>query len=116
MSESKYGRLFTERDVERIIAEALIRQHTQEKVRLAGMLEHLRPEELTFPADEPLFLLRGQDRLAADAVSRYVQGCLFYLDRVGPPVTVEHVGSASEAYQAMVRWQAANPDRVKVPD
>jgi hypothetical protein len=71
---------------------------------------------LTFQADEPVFLLRGQDGVAAEAVSFYVRQVLFRLECVAPPPSEQFVGDVSEAYQAFKRWQIENPDRVKTPD
>lgn len=71
---------------------------------------------LTFPADEPLFLLRGQDGIAAEAVS-FLRAPGAVPPRVRrPPPSEQFVGDVSEAYQAFKRWQIENPDRVKTPD
>lgn len=73
MNDSKYGRLYPERAV------ALAREVLQRVVdadkrtvfagRAALALGKL--DSLGFPPDEPLFLLRGQDALAAGAVDQY---------------------------------------------
>lgn len=131
MAERKYGRLYTDRDVERIISEALIRQHTQNQVsKLDTVLEHIDAAELTFPADEPLFLLRGQDVAAPGAIepdgpgdedlsyyerayrARYAAGLLEAHGEHDDP----HLLAIKAAAQEMREWQAANPDRVKAPD
>jgi hypothetical protein len=109
--DSKYGRLFTEADVERIIAEALIQQHKQPQVRAANVIAEVQHQtgEFTFPADEPLFLLRGQDALAPGVVMSYAMAC------ADAHASEEHRDGAWRTHDALVDWQAEHPDRVKVP-
>jgi hypothetical protein len=121
MANTKYGRLFTEEDVQRIVSTvmgiiglALMRGETPPMTGQA-MLEHAlavtAPSRLTFPADEPLFLLRGQDALAPDMVREYAI-------RADDPSAVneEHRRAAWDAADEMREWQAQHSDRVKVPD
>jgi hypothetical protein len=134
MAEGKYGRLFTEADVHRLL------RYAHDRGVTAGMLEEgagglaegdrrsvpptlreIEDEqvELTFPADEPLFLLRGQDKAARMAIgpARGDQRRMDYLAAcVRAGVSIEHVQGICDAAQGMAEWQAANPDRVKVPD
>lgn len=76
MNDSKYGRLYPERAV------APLRKLVEQELTLcqeggnydeatawAGCLASL--DELGFPPDEPLFLLRGQDVLAPEIVRAY---------------------------------------------
>jgi hypothetical protein len=58
--------------------------------------------------DEPLFILRAQDRLAPIVVQLWAQ----MADLVGSPKSLEAAGLAA----AMLRWQHAHPDKVKWPD
>lgn len=127
--DSKYGRLFTEMDLKLVATEAAVQ--LLERLNRVGLAAYgTRPSRdellrivedaiahedvdhaLTFPADEPLFLLRGQDEEAPGAVANYS-------DRVhlNPNTPAEHRESVVRAYEQMRDWQDEHPDRVKVPD
>lgn len=62
------------------------------------------------PADEPWFLLRGQDRYAPTGIARYARACE---ERGAPRAFVDGVVDVA---CAMEDWQAENADRVKRPD
>lgn len=69
---------------------------------------------LTFPADEPLFLLRGQDSAAPAAIAGgsnidYAQACL----NAGAPGS--YLRAVWVAAAAMRDWQSEHSGRVKVP-
>lgn len=121
--EGKYGRLFTEEDV----AKLLRLQH--DRSFRAGMVEEgvgcddeelMRPAtvhdaaeggiELRFPADEPLFLLRGQDLAAHGGAWSYA----YEASRIG--ASIDFVTVALKAANDIRDWQEEHPDRVKVPD
>lgn len=60
-----------------------------------------------FGEDEPVFILRGQDRSAPMIIQAYAhaheqQGELFV--------------AAKQAHEQMLQWQRDNPDKVKEPD
>ena len=62
------------------------------------------------PADEPVFLIRGQDRAAPEAVRSYAD----IAQRAGAPRSV-----VDECYQwamEIQRWQETHPEKVKVAD
>jgi hypothetical protein len=59
--------------------------------------------------DEPVFVLRGQDVLAPLAIQQYAEG-LRRAGRESDAADVEQRGIE------FLRWQAANRDRVKLPD
>jgi uncharacterized protein YciU (UPF0263 family) len=61
------------------------------------------------PEDEPLFLLRSQDRLAPAAVLAYAA----QLEERGMEDQAEDVRMFASR---MSRWQLDNPDKVKLPD
>lgn len=63
-----------------------------------------------FPADEPLFLLRGQDQLALNAVWHYYETLRKW------PGMAEYANQAYAAWLQMAEWQKAHPERVKLPD
>ena len=113
MADLKHGRLFTERDVSRLIAEALIRQHSQPSVcKVDDLLEHVDPSELTFPEDEPLFLIRASDEHAVDVM------CAIY--NLGgadtEPWSRERYAELVHLQFAMADWRDANPDKIKVAE
>lgn len=110
MAEGKYGRLFTEADVRAMMIEAACAgMDGPANVRAGVIAERVLREYVGwFPADEPLFLLRGQDAYAPDAVGDY-------LSRVHG-TSLGHREKVAEAHEGMLVWQAVHPDRVKVPD
>lgn len=119
---SKYGRLFTEEDAFQLVWEALGGSmagvtHDRARGSFARALRELdacdREYGLTFPADEPLFLLRGQDKAVLDALiggQDYEDAC------VDAGASREHLAAVQAAADEITAWQRAHPDRVKVPD
>lgn len=114
--ERKYGRLFTEDDVLRIFnAAAVCRCHPSEAITKldAGDIRRLSGDgavTLTFPADEPLFLLRGKDLAAHGGAWGYA----YEASRCG--ASVEFVTAALAAANDLRDWAEANRARMKVPD
>lgn len=126
--EGKYGRLFTEADMERALRAA------HDEAFSAGMVEEgagleegdrrrwpptlatldeefdARGESFTFPADEPLFLLRGQDSHAIATISAYSED-FDYSD----PAQKAHVENVEVALAEFARFAIANPGRIKEP-
>jgi hypothetical protein len=100
MPDAKYGRLFTEADVRKLAARWLGNRAMGPDIMVETLDDLERTGELTFPADEPLFLLRGSDGLWAPFSTS---------DGSDDPVRCS-------LEQALSAWQAANPDRVKAPD
>jgi hypothetical protein len=106
---SKYGRLFTEDDVERILTAAVgVMGHPL----IHGFREVIdkAKAESTFPADEPLFLLRGNDEVASTAVGAYLRECVLQ------GCDLAHTTAIERAYDAMMDFAARHPDRMKRPD
>lgn len=62
------------------------------------------------PDDEPVFTLRAQDATAPLAVEAWARVA------AASGVSPEKVKVALAHAQAMREWQAANPDKVKLPD
>lgn len=62
------------------------------------------------PDDEPVFILRGQDKCTSQTIRQYAD-CA---QRVGSPS--EHHSSARRQADAIEEWQSENPDQVKSPD
>lgn len=74
---------------------------TADEVR--AMAEAMRAD------DEPVFVIRGQDILAPQAVAHYAA--------LARKLGLEHFAQEVEARAVeLMRWQAANASRVKVPD
>jgi hypothetical protein len=111
MAEGKYGRLFTESDVRELLVQAACRaMDGPDDTTAAAIAEQVIAHgPSTFPADEPLFVLRGQDAAAPETIARY---CV-EAEKVG--AGDRHRTAAALVGVAMVNWQAAHPERVKVP-
>lgn len=109
--DGKYGRLFTEDDVI-----AFAHEMTQENAGMdRGMSEDRVRSELAefegkFPKDEPLFLLRGKDKVAAETIEEY----RFLSRENGSPD--EQVLSVIKAKDAFAEFARENPERMKVAD
>lgn len=123
MAEGKYGRLYAERDVLMLLKLA---HEKGWKTRGSGgglgfssrdFLEeveadppsHLAP--LTFPADEPVFVLRAQDEQAIEGLEGYQQAC-----DVAGDVSTAHCEGVRQAWHAFTDWQHEHPERVGAPD
>lgn len=59
--------------------------------------------------DEPIFVLRAQDKTAPVVVQTW-------LDYNADTLTKEHYGEAVRLVALMQAWQIEHPDRVKFPD
>ena len=114
MNDSKYGRLYPERAITlaREVLKLIAERHNEVFAgRAAQAVENL--ERLSFPPDEPLFLMRGQDELAPDTVRYYAQR-VFEEGAFGGRDSPEHNNASVhlEAHaDAMERWQPR-----KMPD
>lgn len=109
MNDSKYGRLYPERAVaplrqaiEELIEDGRLDRVTHDDLR-SVLAEH---NELGFPPDEPLFLLRGQDVLAPETV-------IFYASLVDARDAFAHLdlGHFKEFADRMRAWEPR-----KLPD
>jgi hypothetical protein len=123
--ESKYGRLFTAEDVEKILlhTEAAADVTAAHEVRRAAELwldRHAEKRDgegretryrLTFPPDEPLFLLRGSD----EAMPRVMRAGFADGIRNGALPTDQAIEEELAEIRAVEDWQAEHPDRVKLP-
>jgi hypothetical protein len=115
MADSTHGPLFRLKDVglvvEEVVRESGALRSPQALALLTGQVvgKLSRAGVLTFPVDEPVYVLRGQDPIAPAATRSYVEHC-------GLDVSQATLDVAMDRAHAMELWQAANPDRVKVPD
>lgn len=111
MADTKYGRLYTEEDVAKIVCSITGMISAPEAVAdHIALIDEFPWAQLTFPADEPLFLLRGQDKAATTGVDAYLRECSLMGASLAHTVAIEH------AYNTMMEFVARHPDRVKVPD
>ena len=71
--------------------------------------QNVRIEGIAFKPGEPWFLIRAQDRFAADAIEAYAN----LVDGSVAPGMVADVRQVAETVR---RWQREHPDQVKTPD
>jgi hypothetical protein len=71
-------------------------------------VEHATPS-MEFDRDEPCVVFRAQDALALEALTYYEQICIGHGAR-------RNAKAVAEAIQQIAAWQAAHPDRIKLPD
>lgn len=98
----KQGRIFTESDVEAILASAHSGAASLDEV-LSG------PIETTF-GDEPVFVIRAKDNMSIPGLRGYVSAC------IAAGTSSEHLENIDKSIGAFRRWQEANQDKVKLPD
>ncbi len=68
------------------------------------------------PEDEPLFILRGRDKLAADAIGFYliaVEGAIEKAGRIG---SASHIRAVELRLNQFRDFAKAHPDRMHLPD
>lgn len=114
MADRKYGRIYTESDIEKIFAELAAQTVIDPNRRVIEfpspdiIIKALDDEgKLTIPEDEPTFLIRGQDNVALHAIGFYRS------------VAVDlgaNLQTVTEAYADFIRWRHENPSKCKVPD
>lgn len=107
--DNKYGRLFTESDVHKIIRHAVAGQTSDPAMVFERMKEH--SETFTFPEDEPLFLLRAQDSESGAGLYGYREAMEYHSDEIPEP----HREGVHDAINRWEQWQKDNNDRVKLP-
>lgn len=109
---------------------------------IAPELPHLHPEEMAkfreeerawfeellasphvqavmnIPTDEPIFILRGQDKFAVDAIQYWqVKAARMRVEQdAATHCSDEKIEAAGRHLQLIADWQRDNPERVKVPD
>jgi hypothetical protein len=116
--EARYGRLFTERDVEGIVEHiSLGAPNARAAITLLDMTPDAwlktsprDPSGFTFPADEPLFLLRATDPAAHRAVWHYAYEAKWM------GASDKFVRQALKASDDMREWGEGHLDRLKVPN
>jgi len=109
--DNKYGHLFTSEDMiafARIVAESGIDIYNDDAVD-----EMLDDFDSRFPKDEPLFLLRGQDRQALSCVRNYRTMTAFNRHREAPPELLTGLDAVVMQFED---FQTEHPDRIKDAD
>jgi hypothetical protein len=110
--DNKYGRLYTEADV-RMLMRAAVAETSGIVWGSADAAEAIeRLEKLwnpTFPSDEPLFVLRAQDRLARAAILKYWDSTPAYINGKRD----QGLRAATDAFEA---FATKNLERMKDPD
>ena len=74
-----------------------------------GKYGRITTERGDIPDDEPVFLIRAQDRVAVALLDRYAM----LAEAAGSPP--RHLTGTREAIERFVAWQSEHPDRVKTP-
>lgn len=111
MSDNKYGNLYTEDDVKKIVQHCM-EQEIQGDDELMEIIERLRADDgLKFMAGEPLFVLRGKDRLALAAVRCYLERC-----EGSQHVPAAHIDSVVTAVHGFECFRADFPEVLDFPD
>lgn len=109
MPDEKFGCLFTETDVEELINIATGAATSGEVLNLKDCLNNVgRP--MTFPADEPLFVLRGKDAAAYVGIGAYIDEA----ERIG--ASPEFLRRLAHSGGQFLAWQMLHKDRTKTPD
>jgi hypothetical protein len=62
------------------------------------------------PEDEPIFVLRAQDKLSTRIVARYRN------DAATADLPLEFMADLDETVNSFANWQTDNADKVKLPD
>lgn len=109
MPDSKYGRIFTQSDVQKII-DFLVEDDEGED--LVHVLRHMEEGGVRFKfADEtePLFVLRGRDKRALGTVRHY-------RDNQARNAPSNHVEACDKAVRQFEDYRNLSPEMMKEPD
>lgn len=102
MADNKYGRIFTEADVVELLSVANPDISLDEAIGSA--------QGLKFPIDEPVFLIRAQDKLAPQAVANYLS--MSQANGVNP----DQLELVARTVNDIKVFQRDHADKVKLPD
>lgn len=109
MSDNKYGRVFTQADVEKMLDYAIDHGYDGEGAADLAARMDADGERFKFPADEPLFILRGRDKRARGAVR-------FYADHQSAQAPFNHMNAVEAAYRSFDHFADNFPELIKEPD
>lgn len=110
MADSKYGRVFTQGDVEKILE--WVQAHDDDiTLTLSDVLDDMQDGgvRFKFDADEPLFILRGRDRRAIGAIR-------FYQDHQASNVPESHANCIASDMSAFDRYRNDHAEKMREPD
>lgn len=114
MADSKYGRIFTEQDAVAIALYVVGWTRSAESEEAipseSDIVKWLENFEGHFPSNEPIFVLRGQDRLALGTIRNYET---LAQSRRTP---IAHRVGVGQAVRAFDNFRVEHPDRIKDPD
>jgi hypothetical protein len=115
-TDSKYGKIFTEADVNRIIdflsetgALSVSRDDISLETTLSAMREDQTVHSLDFD-DQLVFCLVSGDQVATVAVEEYGNLCR------ANGCDDQHIYNVRTAAQSFREWQREHPELVKLPD
>ena len=110
MPDNKYGRVFTEGDVEKIF-EWIGNAGDGQPLDLEWTLKLMDEEgvRFKFDADEPLFILRGRDQRAIGAIR-------FYQDHQSPRAPQNHTDGIASALAQFDRYRSEHASKMREPD
>lgn len=109
MSDNKYGRVFTQADVEKMLNYAADHGYDGEGAADLAARMDADGERFKFPADEPLFILRGRDKRARGTVR-------YYADHQSAQAPFNHMNAVEAAYRVFDNYANDNPGEMKEPD
>lgn len=101
MADRKYGRIFTEADVYHMFFTIGIGQEEASSI--------IDDTKTKFPPDEPVFVLRGQDRRALGAIH-------FYRDHQAHDARTFHLEGIDKAVADFEKFRRDNLDKMKDPN
>lgn len=109
--DSKYGPLYTQQDLDELINIATAAATLGNVLDGSQVVAVFESEQgpLTFPKDEPLFLLRGKDSNAWETIVKYIELC------ESSDASDEHIRVAQHSAGKILAWQQIHPELVKVP-
>lgn len=110
MSDTKYGRLFTEDDVKTLLRVNLNAVHDDVSYSDEHVQQRIDNFDGKFPQDEPLFLVRAQDQLAADLIQEY------YYAVMDANCSAGHIEAVNSVHSSFQKFADDNPDKMKRPD
>src|SRR4051794_2765405 len=110
VSDNKYGRIFTEGDVEKIL-ERYDPEFAHGDTELVDLLDAMDKEgvRFKFSADEPTFTFRARDKRAAGAIKHY-------LDHQAPNAPTNHIEGIMRAFRSFNTYREQNPGQMREPD
>lgn len=111
MTDTKYGRIFTEKDL-KLIVEIAIENDVSSEEELNDLIQFMDENgDVKFPPDEPIFVLRAKDRLALAPVRIYLEKC-----EAAAGVPDLHIQGVEASLADFDRFRQENPDRLNTPD